>query len=232
MPVDVQQQLAEREPVPGEATANAVSVSTTAAAAVDWEALDRSVRRWLGRRAPAGMVDDLTQETLLRVHRTLPTDVRSPEAWALRSAHSVLVDQLRSTARRLDAATEPEVLAALAPLTEDNAADRPDAGLEAAADRALDVAIARCLGRSVESLPSAQREALELVGAEGLTSAEAAERAGVSVPGLKSRVQRGRAAVIETTSQCCRIEQDSRGRPVSLTPREGEVCRCGCADAS
>lgn len=206
--------------------------SDSTAPPVDWEALDRSVRRWLRQRAPAEAIDDLAQETLLRVHRTLPADVRSPEAWALRSAHSTLVDHLRTKSRRLDAATEPDVLAALVPLAEGDVTDRPDAGLDAAADRALDVAIARCLGRSVQALPTAQREALELVGAEGLTSAQAAKRAGVSVPGLKSRVQRGRAAVLEETAQCCDIEQDSRGRPVSLTPHAGGVCRCGCAHAS
>ena len=197
--------------------------------AIDWPALERAVRRWLGRRAPAGALDDLTQETLLRVHRTLPADVRSPEAWALRTAHSTLVDHFRSAARRLDAATEPELLAALAPLSADDDGDRPDAGLDAAADRALDRAIARCLGRAIDDLPAEQREALELVGPEGLTSAQAAERAGVSVPGLKSRVQRGRSAVVEQTGQCCQIDRDSRGRPIAITPREGEVCRCGCA---
>lgn len=199
--------------------------------ALDWTALERAVRGWLGRRAPATLIDDLTQETLLRVHRTLPADVRSPQAWALRSAHSTLVDHLRSAGRRLDAATEPEVLAALVPLHELDPTDRPDAGLDAAADRALDIAVARCLGRSIEALPTEQREALDLVGAQGLTSAQAAERAGVSVPGLKSRVQRGRAAVIEQTGQCCHIERDGRGHPIAITPREGEVCRCGCADA-
>lgn len=197
----------------------------------DWAALERSVRGWLGRRAPAGVVDDLTQETLLRVHRTLPADVRSPQAWALRTAHSTLVDHLRSAGRRLDSATEPEVLAALVPLSAADPTDRPDAGLDAAADRALDVAIARCLGRSLEALPTEQREALDLVGPQGLTSSEAAERAGVSVPGLKSRVQRGRATVIEQTGQCCHIERDGRGHPIAITPREGEVCKCGCADA-
>ncbi len=206
-------------------------ISDSASERVDWDALDASVRRWLRQRAPGDAVDDLAQETLLRVHRTLPVDVRSPEAWALRSAHSTLVDHLRARGRRLDAATEPEVLAALIPLAEDDVTDRPDAGLDAAADRALDVAIARCLGRSLQALPSAQREALELVGTEGLTSAQAARRAGVSIPGLKSRVQRGRATVLEETAQCCTIEQDRRGRPVAITPHQGVDCRCGCADA-
>ncbi|MDQ8046324.1 MAG: hypothetical protein REI11_17095, partial [Patulibacter sp.] len=45
------------------------AAGTAAAASPDWAALDASVRRWLGRRAPRGLVDDLAQETLLRVHR-------------------------------------------------------------------------------------------------------------------------------------------------------------------
>ncbi len=202
------------------------------AAELDWAALDASVRRWLRRRAPAGAIEDLAQETLLRVHRTLTPQVRSPEAWALRAAHSVLIDHLRASARQPDAATEPAVLAALAPLAPEDAADRPDAGLDAAADRALDLAIARCLSRGLAELPADQREAIALVGEQGLTSAAAAARAGISVPGLKSRVRRGRVAVIERTSRCCDIERDSRGRPLSLSPRAGEICTCGCAPPS
>ncbi len=205
--------------------------AVTGPAEPDWAGLDASVRRWLQRRAPAGVVDDLAQETLLRVHRTFTPQVRSAEAWALRAAHSVLVDHLRVASRKPDAATDPAILAALAPLATDDASDRPDAGLDAAADRALDLAIARCLSRGIAELPVEQREAIELVGEHGLTSAAAAARAGISVPGLKSRVQRGRAAVITQTSRCCAIERDPRGRPLSISPRAGAVCTCGCASA-
>jgi RNA polymerase sigma-70 factor (ECF subfamily) len=201
----------------------------TTTSPLDWAALDGAVRRWLGRRAPAGVVEDLAQETLLRVHHTLPADVRSPEAWALRVAHSTLVDHLRTVARRIDAATEPDVLAALAPLPPDDASDRPDAGLDAAADRALDVAIARCLGVRVETLPPEQREALALTTTGELTQAQAAAQAGVSVPGMKSRVQRGREAVRTQAESCCRFELDGRGRPISMHP-VGERCTCGCAE--
>jgi len=197
--------------------------------AVDWASLNGVVRRWLGRRAPAGIVDDLTQETLLRVHRTLPPDVRSAEAWALRAAHSTLVDHLRAAARRLDIATEPEILAALATAPADDGIGRPGAGLDAAADRALSVAIARCLGKRVDDLPAEQREALALTGAGDLTQAEAARRAGISVPGMKSRVQRGRDAVRDGAESCCSFELDGRGRPIGMHPRSGETCTCGCA---
>jgi RNA polymerase sigma-70 factor (ECF subfamily) len=204
--------------------------TTTATPPVDWASLDQTVRRWLARRTPTGMVEDLAQETLLRVHRTLPADIRSPEAWALRTAHSTLVDHLRSVARRTDAATDPEVLAALAPLPPEDSTDRPDAGLDASADRALDVAIAKCLGKSVAALPPEQREAIALTGAGDLTQAEAAARAGVSVPGMKSRVQRGRDAVRQGAESCCRFELDARGRPIGMQAKDGGRCTCGCSD--
>lgn len=203
--------------------------ATTADPSIDWAGLDTVVRRWLGRRAPAGLVDDLTQETLLRVHRTVPDDVRSAEAWAIRTAHSTLVDHLRAAARRLDIATEPEILAALATAPTDDGLARPDARLDAAADRALDVAIARCLGKRVDALPTVQREALALTTAGGLTQEQAAEQAGVSVPGMKSRVQRGRAAVRGGAESCCTFELDGRGKPIGMHPRAGDVCTCGCA---
>lgn len=201
----------------------------TSAPTVDWAALDASVRRWLRGRVPAGTVEDLAQETLLRVHRTLPADVRSPEAWAMRTAHSTVVDHFRGLARRLDAATEPDVLAALAPLPPEDAADRPDAGLGAEADRALDVAIARCITRGVEALPTEQRAAILLTGPGDLTQAQAAQREGVSVPGMKSRVQRGSRSARQAAESCCRFELDGRGRPIGMEPRGDGPCTCGCA---
>ncbi|MDO9356470.1 MAG: sigma factor [Solirubrobacteraceae bacterium] len=203
---------------------------TDTAGLVDWAALDASVRRWLARRTPEGLVEDLAQETLLRVHRTLPADVRSPEAWALRTAHSTLVDHFRSVARRSDVATDPIVLAALAPLPAADDADRPDAGLDAEADRALDLAIAKCLGKRIDALPAEQRDALIVTGPGDRSQAQAAAEAGISVPGMKSRVQRGRDAVRSGAESCCSFELDARGRPIGMHPKDGSRCTCGCAD--
>lgn len=196
---------------------------------VDWAAVHRRVRSWLSRRAPAGVVDDLAQETLLRVHRTLPAGIRSPEAWALRVAHSTLVDHFRAAARGTETATDPFVLAALAPHAPDDGAGRPDAVLGEEADRALDVAIARCIGPGIDALPTEQREAITLTSVGALTQADAADAAGISVPGMKSRVQRGRLAVRARVESCCRFELDGRGRPIGMQPRTPGACTCGCA---
>lgn len=195
---------------------------------VDWPSLERTARAWLGRRAPAELVDDLTQETLLRVHRTLPATVQSAEAWTVRAAHSVLVDALRRRAAATTIPVDGEALALLEPLALGDPADRPDAGLEAAADAALDRAIARCLAPALASLPAEQRAAIRLVDEQGLTATEAAAREGISPPGLRARLQRGRARVHATATQCCDFDVDARGRPMGLHPRGSGPCACGC----
>ncbi len=196
--------------------------------APDWPSLERTARRWLGRRAPAQLVDDLTQETLLRVHRTLPPAVQSAEAWTVRAAHSVLVDALRRGATTTTIPVDAEALSLLEPLTLGDPSDRPDAGLEAAADAALDRAIARCLQPALAALPAEQREAIRLVDEQGLTATEAAAREGISPPGLRARLQRGRERVRVTATQCCDFDVDARGRPMGLQPRGTGPCACGC----
>jgi hypothetical protein len=45
---------------------------------------------------------------------------------------------------------------------------------------------------------------------EGVTQAEAARRAGVSVSGMKSRVQRARQQLRTIVEECCRVDLDRR----------------------
>jgi RNA polymerase sigma-70 factor (ECF subfamily) len=66
---------------------------------------------------------------------------------------------------------------------------------------------------------------------EGITQAEAARRLGLSVSGMKSRVQRARARLRAVVDACCRVELDRRGGVVAYEPR-GRACgasrKCGC----
>lgn len=84
-----------------------------------WQQYGSTVRRYLRRRLSDPMqVDDLTQDTFLRLHRAQP-DLQDPaqlRAWLLRTAHNLLVDYLR-------ASRAPATLDDLTPL----AADEPPA---------------------------------------------------------------------------------------------------------
>jgi hypothetical protein len=57
-----------------------------------------------------------------------------------------------------------------------------------------------------------------------MTIRDAAETAGVSMSGMKSRVQRGRAQLREMLDGCCAIALDVRGKVTDVVPRQRELC--------
>ena len=59
----------------------------------------------------------------------------------------------------------------------------------------------RDLQTALEALPAVQREALTLVGGQGMSLAEAAEVCGVPVGTIKARISRGRATLREWIAQ-------------------------------
>ena len=159
--------------------------------------------RRLGRRDEA---EDLLQETFLRLHdrRETLADEDRVAGWVWRVARNVWIDHLRRAGGapgELEA--EPEV---------------QDHGEEAQAT------VAGWLSGFVAELPDPYREALELAELEGLTQAEVAARTGLSLSGVKSRVQRGRAQLRAALLRCCAFEFDRRGGLVGWSRRR----ECGC----
>ena len=71
----------------------------------------------------------------------------------------------------------------------------------------------------LEDLSPAYRRALELTDLDGVTQIAAAEQEGISVSGMKSRVQRARKQLAELLTQCCALTLDARGQPLEYTPR-------------
>jgi RNA polymerase sigma-70 factor (ECF subfamily) len=167
---------------------------------IAWDELRGELHRFVARRVPAADADDIVQEAMLRIHRGLP-GVRADGAlvgWLYQVTRNALVDHLR--ARRTTG--EPD--------------DRPcDDGVD---DVAFD-RLAACVRPFVGMLPQPYREAIELVELGGLTQVEVAERLGIPVSTMKSRVQRGRVQLRELLEQCCAIDLDARGHVVDVTPR-------------
>jgi len=97
-------------------------------------------------------------------------------------------------------------------------------------------ALAACLTLFVARLGSPYREAITLVELEGMTIRAAAELVGISVSGMRSRVQRGRAQLRDMLEACCEIAVDVRGSVTDVTPRS-TGCRSsarstGCPESS
>ena len=140
--------------------------------------LTRFATRLAGSRE-AG--EDLVQDTLERVLRS-PRRVVGDEfpylARALRNNH---IDRVRTDARRVQTTAMPTTLEAILP-----APDRAAATLEA-----------RAVLAAVADLPDGYRNAVVAVDVSGLSYAEAAERLGVPVGTVMSRLYRGRQRVIQ-----------------------------------
>ena len=80
----------------------------------------------------------------------------------------------------------------------------------------------------VARLPEAYRHAITLVELQGLTQADAAKIAGVSLSGMKSRVQRGRRLLREMFEECCSLKIDARGRVTEAERHEETGCAGTC----
>ena len=169
---------------------------------------------FLRKRVDPQDVDDVLQTVFVRIHRGVANlrDGDKLVAWAYQIARNAIVDHAR---RRSHAPLDP----ALTP-------EAPAVADDAAAAREL----ALVVGRFIEMLPAVYREALQLTELDGLTQAEAAARVGLSLPGMKSRVQRARVQLRELLEACCNIELDPRGAIIDVEPvnRPPELPRC-CA---
>lgn len=195
-----------------------------AASDLPWQELHGNLRAFIGRRVRnQADVDDLVQRVLLQIVKGLGSlrDAERLHAWVYRTARNVIVDHYRSsTARRELASTDTNDL---------EAADAPEVALD---DETVALQeLATCLTPMLRKLQPAYREAVTLTDLEGITQVEAAERAGVSLSGMKSRVQRGRRQLKAVLEACCRVDLDNRGSIVGYEPREPDSCtRCGSCD--
>lgn len=178
-----------------------------------WEVIAAELAPFVRRRV-GDDADDVLQEVLLRVHRGLP-ELKDPERmgpWMVAVARSAIADHGRRRAREKERPSETvdEVEDPTEPLRDD--------------DNLASTSLAAVLRHFVADLPEPYREVIELTELEGLTQREAAERLGISLTAVKSRVARGRRQLRGALEACCEIALDARHRVVDFQPRGGPCC--------
>lgn len=178
-----------------------------------WMEFETRLRGYVGRRVDPSSVDDVVGGILLRLAQNQDglTASRNPIAWALRVAGNAVADHHRRKAAERRALAEVK--------------ENPGPEQIAASDTTPAEDLAACLLPMVRALPESYAEALLLTDIDGLTQTEAAKRLGLSVSGMKSRVQRGRKLLRETLLRCCRVELDHRGGIIDYS-RRGTGCGC------
>jgi RNA polymerase sigma-70 factor, ECF subfamily len=181
-----------------------------------WREFGAQLRAFVQRRvADPQRAEDVLGEIVLRIHRNLDRvdDHEHLTRWVYRISRNAIVDEYRRAER--ERARERALPDDAVELVGGEVGDDDPTVLQE---------LAVCLRPLLAGLPPEQRRALELTDLEGLTQVDAAGREGVSVSGMKSRVQRGRRRLAELLGRCCDLTLDAHGTPMDYTPRAD--CRC------
>lgn len=174
--------------------------------------LAQKLRSFVARRVAPADVDDVLQDIFVRVQQGLP-GLRDQErfvSWLYQVARSAVQENLRQRARH--------------PLAHGDNGEQ--VALELEGSVASDTGLAAFAANAIARLPSHYQQALTLTEAQGMTQPEAAEMLGISLSGMKSRVQRGREKLREILEESCKIALDVRGGVIDCEPREPSNCDC------
>jgi RNA polymerase sigma-70 factor (ECF subfamily) len=177
------------------------------------------VRRRVRSREDA---EDVAQEVMLRIHRH-SADIEHVDrmaAWVYRIAANAIADHYRRPARR-------EVPSGQAADVPERDVATPADGVAEPSTAELRRELSQCLAPLIDRLAPAYREAIELTEFGGVSQVEAAARLGLSVSGMKARVQRARRQLRELLLECCHVELDRRRAVTEVKSRGGACGTCG-----
>jgi len=168
-----------------------------------WMEVRGRLRAFIAKRvADDAAVDDLLQEVFLKIDDKIDQvqDPRRLVSWIFTVTRHVIIDYYRMSHRHRELpaglGTDVETL-----MTAGEPMDEPDEPR---------IQLASCLRPMVDKLAPEYRDALRLVELDGLTQQAAASTLGLSLSGMKSRVQRGRRQLKAMLHDCCLIQLDAR----------------------
>lgn len=189
--------------------------ATTSDVKAIWQEFHQRLRGFILQRVnnPAD-ADDILQEVFVRIYQRLTTVRESDrlQSWIFAITRNAIIDYYRKVKR------QPEFTSAAAWETLIMDAD----------PEVFNQQMAGCLRPLLEQLPAPLREAVQLAELEGMTQAAIAQKLGVSLSGMKSRVQRGRQKLRALLQSCCLLEMDAVGNVIDYEMKDMPMCRsCG-----
>ena len=168
-----------------------------------WNEIADRLRRFIRSRVEdSHTADDLVQDVILKAQLNLHSaPMHKLSAWMFQIAINVVIDHYRSRIHRRSAL-----------LDEETAVEETEP--------AMVTELSGCIRPMLARLPDAYREALEQTDLGELTQTELAKQLGLSLPGVKSRVQRAREQLRTVLVSCC---APKTGRDWSVI---GHGCDC------
>jgi len=167
-----------------------------------WEQNEVELHTWLVRqvRGDVALADDLLQTVFLKALRQGQRfcDVEQSRSWLFTTARHTVVDHFRL--RKQDVPV-PETLTA-------------DTTPPIAVD-----SLVQCLPRALAELDAQDTDVLRRCDLEGMTQAKYAQLRGLSLPGVKSRLQRARRRLQAHITRVCQVQCDENGHVCCFVPR-------------
>lgn len=156
--------------------------------------------------------EDIVQDVLMKfLQHDDSIDSQSVNAWLFTVARRTIIDRARATK----------------PATTGEATD--SAAIEIADDPSVTSELARCMEPMLKMLSRDDRIILQRIDMLGESQADVARELGMSMSGLKSRVQRARQRLRAHLEDCCAVERDATGKPADYQRRPDRPCPCdGC----
>ncbi len=189
-----------------------------------WQLVHDGLRAFIAKRVnDQGHVDDILQDVFVRVHRQIDSvsDPGRLVSWIYQITRNAIIDHYRKPGRQREIpsglSAELEVMDEVPTIL-----DKTRQG-EISESR---TELAGCLRPMIDRLSQEYRKAITLVELEGLTQQTAAKRMGLSLSGMKSRVQRGRARLKEMLDDCCVIQLDRHRGVVDYEARDAGCDFC------
>ena len=165
---------------------------------VFWSEIADRLRLFIRSRVEEShTADDLVQDVILKAQLNLHSaPMHKLSAWMFQIARNVVIDHYRSRKHRQSAQLDDETV-----IEESEAVIVSE--------------LSGCIRPMLARLPDASREALEQTDLGELTQTELAKHLGLSLPGVKSRVQRAREQLRSVLVSCCAPKTGSDGSVVS-----------------
>jgi len=165
---------------------------------VFWSEIADRLRLFIRSRVEdSHIADDLVQDVILKAQLNLHSaPMHKLSAWIFQIAKNVVIDHYRSRKHRRSAQLDDET------------------AMEES-ETVIVSELSGCIRPMLTRLPDASREALEQTDLGELTQTELANQLGLSLPGVKSRVQRAREQLRTVLVSCCTPKTGSDGSVVS-----------------
>lgn len=182
-----------------------------------WHALSDELRAFLRSRVPSDSdADDLLQDVFVRVYENIDSlrQAGRVESWVYQIARNAVTDFYR---RR-------------GPFPADAVEEVADPRIDPRSGANQNRVVGAWLSQAIDELPNTLRDAVRMYELDGLSQAEIADRLGLSLPGAKSRVQRGRRQLEKLLHENCQLELDRRGNVIACKAAlDAQCARSACA---